>query len=243
MKSLLSFLVISTSIYAVAGAQTLAVPEFHQRVIDQSGTLSRDQIQTLETKLAEFELSTSNQVVVLVIPLLQGESIEEYSLRVATKNKFGKMGRNNGILLVIAKDDRRVRIEVGYGLEGTLPDAVADQIIRQVIVPRFHEGDYFGGVSAGLDAIMAATKGEYTGDRKKDATRGFGFVPIVFLFLIPLFLLVVLRNRRHYIGRRGYYSGGPWWGGGGGLGGFSGGGGGFSGGGGSFGGGGASGSW
>src|SRR6266852_3140884 len=142
-----------------AEARQLQVPEFHERVIDQSRTLSPQELQSLESTLAQFERETSNQVVVLIVSSLQGESMEEYSLRVAEKNKFGKKERNNGILLLIAKDDRKLRIEVGYGLEGALPDAVADQIIRHVIVPHFREGDYFAGISAGIDAIMAATRG------------------------------------------------------------------------------------
>lgn len=229
-------------VHAAVHAQTLPVPDFRQRLIDQSNTLSRDEIRALETKLEEFERATSNQVVVLMIPSLGGESIEEYSLRVAEKNKFGKRERNNGILLVIAKNDRKLRIEVGYGLEGALPDATADQIIRHVIVPRLRNGDYFGGISAGLDAIMAATRGEYKGEGD-DMMQGPVLAAIVVLAVIVMLLIISFRSRKHYIGRRGYSSGGGWWWGGGGSGGGGSGGGGFSGGGGGFGGGGASGSW
>jgi uncharacterized protein len=224
-------------------AQPVEVPEFHRRVIDRSGTLSTRETQELEAKLAQFEQETSNQVVVLVIPSLNGESIEDYSLRVAEKNKFGKKERNNGVLLLIAKDDRKLRIEVGYGLEGALPDALAGQIIRREITPYFRQGDYSGGIDAGVDAIIAATKGEYKGEGKS-GPRGFPLVPLLFILPIVLFLLNLMRRgRRYYIGGSGYYAGSGWGGGGGFSSGGGDSGGGFSGGGGSFGGGGASGSW
>jgi len=229
------------------------VPEFRQRVIDQSGTLSPEEISTLESTLEQFERQTSNQIVVLIIPSLQGESIEDYTLRIAEKNKFGKKERNNGILLLVAKEDRQLRIEVGYGLEGALPDATADQIIRHEIVSRFRSGDFFEGIAAGVEAIMAATKGEYQGEGDERRSRTSNYVPILFAFVFLLFFMrLFFGSRRHYIGRKGYTSGGPWWFGGMGGGGFGGsgfggggfgGGGGFSGGGGSFGGGGASGRW
>jgi uncharacterized protein len=169
-------------------------------------------------------------------------------MRVAEKNKFGTKGRDNGILIIIAKEDRAIRIEVGYGLEGVLTDALSDQIIRQVIAPRFRRGEYAAGIGEGVDAIMAATKGEFKGSpgRNRDAGR---YVPVVFVLLFVLFGIlsrIIRGGRRQYVGSGGYRTIGPWFGGfgGGGFGGGGfGGGGGFSGGGGSFGGGGASGSW
>lgn len=253
MRYFLFFLLL-WCVTAVVAQQT-ELPEFHQRVIDQTGTLSRDEVQTLESKLASFERETSNQVVVLMISSLQGESIEDYSLRVAEKNKFGKKERNNGVLLIIAKDDRKLRIEVGYGLEGALTDALSSQIIRHEITPQFRSGDYYAGITAGVDGIISATKGEYKGDEEDRSARGkaislFGkLAPVIILFLFFGFIRAM--SARHYIGRRGY-SRSPWFWGGFGGGGFGGGGfggggfgggGGFSGGGGSFGGGGSSGSW
>src|SRR6266852_1294576 len=134
MKALILLRILAVWIgFAEARQGGLTVPEFHQRVIDQSGTLSPREVQSLESTLAQFERETSNQVVVLIVPFLEGENIADFSLRVAEKNKFGKKGRNNGILLIIAKEDRKLRIEVGSGLEGALPDATADQIIRHEI--------------------------------------------------------------------------------------------------------------
>ena len=185
----------------------------------------------------------------LIVPSLEGESIEDYSLRVCEKNKLGKKGRDNGVLLLIAKADRKLRIEVGYGLEGVLPDATSSKIIRLDIVPHFREGEYYDGVRAGVEAIMLATKGEYKGDGRRKGPNVV-FPGVVAFFVITILISILRRGRRMSIGRRGFGAG-PWigggfgggFGGGGGSGFSSGGGGGFSGGGGSFGGGGASGSW
>jgi uncharacterized protein len=244
------FLLLPGSIRAQQGEPP--VPEIHQRVTDLSGTLSGDDLPRLESSLADFERETSNEIAVVMIASLNGGSIEDYSLSVAEKNKFGKKGRDNGVLLVIAKDDHKLRIEVGYGLEGVLTDATCDQIIRRVIAPKFKQNDFAGGIEAGVNAIMAVTKGEFKGE-PEPARRTGSYTRILFL-LIFLFFGFISRlmsiRRRVYVGRNGYRSAWPWFGGlggggfGGGWGGGGGsGGGGFSGGGGSFGGGGSSGSW
>jgi uncharacterized protein len=229
-------------------AQQGDVPIVHQRVNDKTGTLSSEEISAIETTLNNFEQQTSNQIVVLMIPNTGEDSFEDYSLRVAEQNKLGKKGRDNGVLLLIAKDDRKIRLEVGYGLEGVLPDAISDQIIRRVIAPRFREGDFFSGIQSGVEAIMQATKGEFKAEPESKAAKKF--VPIIFVLFI-IFVSFISRiiggGRRSYVGSSGTFTRGGWWGGGFGGGGFGGGsfggGGGFSGGGGSFGGGGASGSW
>jgi uncharacterized protein len=232
----------------------LPVPVVSHRVNDFTNTFSARGKEALESMLAQFENETSNQIIVVMIQSLGGEALEDVSLKAAENNKIGKKDRNNGVLLFIAKDDHKVRIEVGYGLEGVLPDALCDQIIRHDIVPRFRTGDFDGGVLAGVRAIMDATKGEFTGDKRSDRyMRGLSVPVGIAIFLFFLLMRLFMRGSRHFIGRRGYYYGGPWFWGGGGFGGFGGGGfggggggfggGGFSGGGGSFGGGGASGSW
>ncbi len=223
-------------------------PRLKRRVTDQSGSLSSSELNSIESALERFEQATSNQIAVLLVPSLGDESLEDYTLRVAENNGLGKKGRSNGVLLLIAKAERRMRIEVGYGLEGALPDAVCDQIIRRVIAPRFREGDFVGGVSAGVDAIMLATKGEFKGEPEHDrGSNKFSFIiPLVLFILFGFFSRFFTSGRRQYLGSRGSYTRGGWWMGGGGFGGGGfggGGGGGFSGGGGSFGGGGASGSW
>ena len=158
-----------------------------------------------------------------MIPSLGGESIEDYSLRVAEKNKFGKKGRDNGVLLVIAKEDHKLRIEVGYGLEGVLTDAACDQIIRHVIAPKFKQNDFAGGIEAGVNAIMLATKGEFKGEPEPTRNRGPNMRLVFFLFFIvfSLFSHLITRHRRVYVGRNGYRSAWPWFGGfgGGGFGG------------------------
>jgi uncharacterized protein len=221
------------------------VPIVHQRINDETGTLSPDEITALESTLAQFEKETSNQIVVLMVPSTQGDSFEDYSLRVAEKNRLGKKGRDNGILLFIAKEDHNLRIEVGYGLEGSLPDAISDQIIRRVIIPKFKQNDFFGGIQTGLEAIMQATKGEYKAAPEDNGIKKFK--PLIVILMILLFGVlprIFGGGRRHYVGSSGYYSGGGFFGGfSGGSSGGGGGFGGFSGGGGSFGGGGASGSW
>lgn len=226
-------------------------------VTDQTGTLTQSQINDLQQKLVNFEKETSNQVVVYVTQTLGGESLEESSYEIAQQNGIGQKGKDNGVLLFIVIGDRKLRIEVGYGLEGALPDALCDQIIRKEITPLFKQGKYYDGIDAGVDAIISATKGEYTQDKQTTKTEkqfsvGVCGLPIV-VFLIFLFfgfsIIVSIIRRIFGWGRRSgtrgwWYTGGSGWGSGSSWsGGSSFGGGGFSGGGGSFGGGGASGSW
>src|SRR5208283_468298 len=144
------------------------VPELHRRITDLSGTLSNGEVESIDQSLSQFERETSNQIVVLLITTLNDQSIEDYTLQVAEKNKLGKKGRDNGVLVVIAKSDRKVRIEVGYGLEGALTDAISDQIIRRVMAPYFREGDFAGGIGAGISAIISVTKGEFKGDPRSN---------------------------------------------------------------------------
>jgi uncharacterized protein len=256
---LLLLLVASPAILlAQADVSDVPVPTLTRYATDLTVTLTASQVVLLNQKLENFEKETSTQIVVLMIPTIGSAAIEEYALRVAEKNKIGREGKDNGALLLVAKDDRKIRIEVGYGLEGALPDALSGTIIRREIGPKFREGDFFGGLNAGVEAIMLATKNEYKAD-PKDEGRGVTLTTIFFL------IFVILIISRMFISRRKYFGGGsgsknfpgPWigfphpvggsggrksGGFGGGFGG-GGGGGGFSGGGGSFGGGGASGGW
>jgi len=208
--------------------------------------LTSSDIQALEQTLAEFESQTTNQVAVLLIPTLAGDSLEDYSIRLAEKWQIGQKGRDNGVILLIVKQDRKIRMEVGYGLEGVLPDSLAGDIVREVIAPRFRQGQFYQGIRDGLGAIMAATRGEYKGTprRKPRKSPTSWFWPLFLFFMFFSAVANIYRRRRYYSTRRGgRIHGGPmWWGGGFGGGGF-GGGGGFSGGGGGFGGGGASGGW
>ncbi|MFH1800075.1 MAG: TPM domain-containing protein [Candidatus Omnitrophota bacterium] len=211
-------------------------------VTDRAGLLSPSARENLEAVLRTFNEKTSNQVVVATFPSLEGDSLEDFSMRLAEAWKAGQKRKDNGVIFLIFKNDRKIRIEVGYGLEGVLTDALSGQIISQVVAPYFRKGDYPGGILAGTDAIMKATRGEFKGsggsrNEKDNWAAFFSFFVVIFFFLNFLNFLI----RSHYdTGRRGSRHSGFWAGGG-----FSsgGGGGGFSGGGGGFGGGGASGGW
>jgi uncharacterized protein len=206
----------------------------------------------LNQTLENFERQTSIQILVVVYPKMQSDSsIDDYTVRVYRAWKPGQKENNNGAILFVFVQDHLLRIATGYGLEGVLPDALAKRIIDTEIAPRFKQGDFNGGLSAGVTAMMAAAKGEYkgTGRTAADSGHGTGSGKAGFWFIILVIILILIISRR----ARGFGAGwalgsggfGGWSGGGGGGGwsGGGGGGGGFSGGGGSTGGGGASGSW
>ena len=136
------------------------VPPLKSRVTDLTGTLATDQRAGLEAKLADFEASKGSQIAVLIVPTTQPEAVEQYSIRVFDQWKLGRKGVDDGILLLVAKDDRKLRIEVGRGLEGVLPDAAAKRIVAEIIAPRFREGDFYGGIAAGVDRLMRTIEGE-----------------------------------------------------------------------------------
>jgi uncharacterized protein len=145
----------------LAGARAeLAVPALRGRVNDYAGVLSPAEAQALERKLASYEQATSHQIAVLTVPSLEGDPIDEFSIRVVDAWKLGREDADNGILVLVAPKDRQVRIEVGRGLEGAVPDVVASRIIREQMIPRFRVGDVAGGIEAGVDAVSAAAQGE-----------------------------------------------------------------------------------
>ena len=173
------------------------VPLLTGRVVDNANILSASTVTRLTELLRAHEDSTSNQVAVLTIATLGGEDINEYSMRVAEAWKLGTRAHDNGLLLLVARDDRNVRIEVGRGLEGVLPDITCGAIIRHEIIPRFREGDYDGGVSAGVEAILAALKGSYTPPAEKQAsdTGGKLMAGGIFTVVVGLFTLIVMFAR------------------------------------------------
>lgn len=138
----------------------VAVPPLTGRVVDLTGTLSADQAAALEQKLKTFEDRKGSQLAVLIVPTTQPETIEQYSLRVAEQWKLGRKKVDDGALLLIAKNDRKLRIEVGYGLEGVLNDATSKRIIDEIITPKFRSGDFAGGISDGADRILKVIDGE-----------------------------------------------------------------------------------
>ncbi len=138
----------------------VAVPPLTARVTDLTGTLAANERASLEQMLAAFEQRKGSQIAVLIVPGTAPETIEQYALRVAERWKLGRKGLDDGALLLVAKDDRTVRIEVGYGLEGVIPDAIAKRIISEIIVPRFREGDFAGGIRAGVEQMIRLLDGE-----------------------------------------------------------------------------------
>src|ERR1700704_2719348 len=137
-----------------------AVPPLRAHVTDLTGTLSAQQIQDLESRLASFERGKGSQIAVLMLPSTQPETIEEYSIRVADAWKIGRARVDDRVILVVAKDDRKLRGEVGRGLEGAIPDAVAKRVVSDVIAPHFRNGDFYGGIAAGTGALMKLIEGE-----------------------------------------------------------------------------------
>ena len=145
---------------AFAAWAQVAVPPLKGRVTDLTGTLTQEQAASLEQMLQSFEARKGSQIAVLMVPTVEPEAIEQYALRVAEQWKIGRAKIDDGAILVVAKNDRALRIEVGYGLEGALNDATANRIIREVIVPRFREGDFYGGINAGVDRMIRVIDGE-----------------------------------------------------------------------------------
>ena len=233
-------LLLAALLLVAAGALAApAIPKARGYVNDYAGLLSPAAAGQIERFLTDFERSDSTQFAVLTVPSLDGEDLEGYAIRVAQAWGIGQKGKDNGALLLVAKAERAVRIEVGYGLEDRLTDLLAGRIVDQEIVPRFARGDFDGGVMAGVQAMTEAVRGAYRGDqgrqRQKERSPVAGL--LLLLFLGPALLRLAGGGRP---GRRGgFYTTGGFGGGG-----FGGGGGGFGGfGGGGFGGGGASGRW
>ncbi len=138
----------------------VAVPQLTARVTDLTGTLSGEQRSMLESQLEAFERRKGTQIAVLILPTTAPESIEQYGIRVADRWRIGRSRVDDGAILIVAKDDRAVRIEVGYGLEGALNDAVCNRIIEEIIIPRFRQGDFYGGISAGIERMIGVVDGE-----------------------------------------------------------------------------------
>lgn len=253
-----------TFIAASAQAVSDDLPDQPNRLVnDRVALLSKNQIQYFERKLVSYDDSTSTQIAILIVDDLKGYDIVDYSQRVADKWKIGRKGKDNGVIIVLkpktATEQGGINIDVGYGLEPLIPDAIAKRIIEQEMIPHFKNDDYAAGLDAAINVIMGLASGHFTAEGYKkgnnDNSAGW-LVPFIVLIII---ISMINRNKRnnYTMGRRGSSlpfwtalwlgstmsrGGGSSWGGG--SGGFGGGGGGFGGfGGGSFGGGGASGSW
>jgi uncharacterized protein len=261
MRRLAAILLTLIVFSATAFAQSLTFPALTGRVVDEAGLLDAAARAQLEQTLAELEAKTADQLVVVTLKSLQGTSIEDYGYQLGRHWQIGQKGKNNGVLLIVAPNERKVRIEVGYGLEGTLTDAISSFIVQNSILPRFKAGDFAGGIRRGVEDIVQVLSGdaeEYRERASTSAERAMSvedaIVIAFFLFIAAIIILNVLagvlqgltgKRRRGRHGRWGDSipviigpsSDGGW------SSGSSSSGGGFSGGGGSFGGGGSSGSW
>jgi uncharacterized protein len=269
-RRLIGYILLLALSGVAAGAAEVIPPAPPRYFNDYAGVVSPETASRLNQTLEDFERETSSQIVVAIYPHMQSNSsIEDYTVRVAQAWKVGQKQKNNGAVLFVFTQDRKMYLQVGYGLEGALPDALAKQIIENELKPRFRNGDFDGGLSAGVAAILAAARGEYRGtgrtvaeQRQELSPRGVGLIALVVVVVILVFILLVVRLARASRGavyhRGGYFPTAGWpthtsgwssggWGGGGSWSGGSWGGGSsggsFSGGGGSFGGGGAGGSW
>ena len=162
------------------------VPPLGARVTDLTGTLSGDAVSRIEAQLKDLEARKGSQIAVLIVPTTQPEDIEQFGIRVAESWKLGRKGVDDGAILIVAKDDRRVRIEVGYGLEGALPDITAKRIISEIITPHFRQGDFDGGIEAGVDQMIRVVNGEPLPepDKRWENQKGLSN-------LLPLLLVVV----------------------------------------------------
>jgi uncharacterized protein len=254
----LTLTTMALALFVVTPVAALEVPKLAGRVNDYADVLPQDAEQRIDRKLESHEKATGQQFAVLTIRSLEGDALEDFSIRTVEAWKLGGKEKDEGLLLLVVKDDRKVRIEVGHGLEGSITDAFSSRIVRSALVPAFKTGDYAAGVESALDLLIRhETTGSVAPPEEPVRRRDKPAIPsliVLLLFLVP-FLLPLFFASRGGFGRRRTRGLGGWYGG---LGGFGtgsyggggfrggggfGGGGGFSGGGGSFGGGGASGSW
>ncbi len=240
LRVMLFLLFALIGFFPISGFSAIPVPALSGRVNDYGAMISAPVRAELEARLQQFETAESTQIVILTVPSLQGEPIENFSIRVAETWKIGHKGSDNGVLLIVSRADRKTRIEVGYGLEGRLTDLLSGRIVQDEITPAFKAGQFDAGFTKGVSSIIAAVHGEY---KAKPPTKGSkpSFTLLTLILLVIYFISQIFRGHRGGPMANGGFGGGFY---GGGFGGGSGGGGGgFGGGGGGFGGGGASGDW
>jgi uncharacterized protein len=195
LRAGLMLAVLAVLAMQVAVAAMLPVPALSGRVVDTIGLLPEARQSALEAKLAELEARKGSQIVVLLVASTQPEAIEQYSLRVVEAWQPGRKGVDDGVLLIVARDDRAVRIEVGYGLEGAIPDATANRIIDEFILPQFRAGDFAGGIAAGVDRLIGLVDGEALPEPvpRRPAADSFGDLLPIALF-VSIVLGAVLRR-------------------------------------------------
>lgn len=199
MRKYLRLTLIAAILSIAMSAVGADIPFLTGRVTDNAQILTADTRRTLTENLKAHEDRTGNQIAVLTVPTLEGESIEEYAVAVFKEWKLGQKGKDNGVLVIVAPKDRRMRIEVGYGLEGTLPDGLAGSIIRNVMTPRFKTGDYNGGINDGVKAIIDVLEGGKVPDAPSDKSQASSDLnisapdlPIIERILIGAFIFGII---------------------------------------------------
>ncbi len=173
---LTSLIAVLWLLFVPWAAAEVAVPPLKARVTDLTGTLQPEQMAGLQQTLQVFENRKGSQIAVLIVPTTQPETIEQYAIRVADAWKLGRKGVDDGVLLLIARNDRKLRVEVGYGLEGAIPDAVAKRIVSEIITPHFKQEDYYGGIQAGVERIIKVIDGESLPEKKLSRSKDGGGV-------------------------------------------------------------------
>lgn len=186
--------VLLLCLLAFSAHAEVAIPPLQQRVTDLTATLTSEQQADLESRLAAFEAKKGSQIAILMVSTTQPEAIEQYSIRVVEAWMLGRKGVDDGVLVLLAKDDRRSRIEVGYGLEGALPDAIAKRIVSDVMKPFFKQGDFYGGLVAGTDKIAAVIDGEPLPEAQHPADQGLNANAIVVAVMVAMVVGGVLRS-------------------------------------------------
>lgn len=185
---------VSALLLSAAAVYALEVPPLKGRVNDYAGMISPAAANTLEQKLRSFEESDSTQVVILTVNSLEGDALEDFTIRVAEKWKIGQAKKDNGVILFASKNDRRMRIEVGRGLEGVLTDLLAGRILDNVIRPKFRAGDFDGGFTDGVDAIISACRGEFKNDGaglpRNEKGPSANFITLIFIVLYFIVLII-----------------------------------------------------
>lgn len=187
---------LAVTFFLSSNAYALEVPVLKGRVNDYANELTLEQVSELEARLKQEEDATTNQIVILTIPSLEGEDLKEFTIRVATTWGIGQKGKDNGVLILRSKGDRKIRIEVGKGLEGGLTDARSSEIIRNTIVPNFKAGNTFAGYSGAISEITSSISGEFKSTEKtegENAVAGF-IVGLIFLFIIAGFIGIMIHD-------------------------------------------------
>ncbi|HCQ17043.1 MAG TPA: methanol dehydrogenase [Cryomorphaceae bacterium] len=242
MRRLTSLFLLLFLSLNLAGQRFPEKPSPPRLVNDLATVLTRNDAARLERKLVAYDDSTSTQITVITVKDIGGDDINLYAAELGEKWGIGQKGKDNGVLILLAQKEREITIQVGYGLEPVLTDAISKRIIENYIIPEFKQGDFYGGLDSGTDQIIKALAGEFKNENPRDSERGKGIPWFPIIIMIIIFIAIAAKGNR---GGRGGRGGGGYWIGGFGGGSFGGGGGGGFGGfgGGSFGGGGASGYW